>query len=122
MELVNSGAQQSDLLQTYRDWFGLLNRGVLMTPVGASDSHDVSRYIVGQARTYIRCHDDQPGEIDVAEALKNFLAGRVLVSCGLLVEITVNDKYGPGDLVPAGEQLRVFGFALWDRAGQPPRK
>ena len=107
VELVNSGAQQSDLMQTYRDWFGLLNRGVLMTPVGASDSHDVSRYIVGQARTYIRCNDDQPGEIDVAEAIKSLLAGRVLVSCGLLVDITVNDKYGPGDLVPAGDAARV---------------
>jgi hypothetical protein len=69
VELVNSGAQQSDWMQTYRDWFGLLNHGVHMTPVGASDSHDVSRFIVGQARTYIRCRDQQPGEIDVAEAL-----------------------------------------------------
>ena len=113
MELVNSGAQQSDWLQTYRDWFGLLNHGVLMTPVGASDSHDVSRFIVGQGRTYIRCRDDQPGEIDVAEVLTSLLAGRVLVSCGLLVEITVNDKYGPGDLVPDDEhvlvKLRVVG-------------
>jgi hypothetical protein len=107
VELVNSGAQQSDFMQTYRDWFGLLNRGVLMTPVGASDSHDVSRFIVGQARTYIRCDDDQPGQIDVDEAMKSFLAGRVLVSCGLLVDITVNGKYGPGDFVPAGEDARV---------------
>lgn len=107
VELVNSGAQQSDWLQTYRDWFGLLNRGVFMTPIGASDSHDVSRHIVGQARTYIPCRDDRPGEIDVAEALENLLAGRALVSCGLLVEITVNGKYGPGDLVPAGENMRV---------------
>jgi hypothetical protein len=113
VELVNSGAQQSDLLQTYRDWFAWPNRGVLMTPVGASDSHDVSRFIVGQARTYIRCQDDQPDEIDVAAAIGSFLAGRVLVSCGLLVDITVNDKYGPGDLVPdtgaARVRLRVLG-------------
>jgi hypothetical protein len=107
MELVNSGAQQSDWMQTYRDWFGLLNRGVLMTPVGASDSHDISRFIVGQARTYIRCQDDRPGEIDVAAAVESFLAGRVLVSCGLLVDITVNDTYGPGDVVPAGDAVRV---------------
>jgi hypothetical protein len=113
VELVNSGAQQSDYMQTYRDWFGVLNRGILMTPVAASDSHDVSRFIVGQARTYIRARDDRPGEIDVAEAVENFLAGRVLISCGLLVDITVNDKYGPGDLVPAGDaahvRLRVLG-------------
>jgi hypothetical protein len=36
-----------------------------------------------------------------------------MVCCGLLVEITVNDKYGPGDLVKANDGLtvdvRVFG-------------
>src|SRR5439155_14599319 len=88
-------------------WFGLLNRGLAITPVGASDSHDVSRFIVGQARTYIRCNAADAGKIDVDEAVTNFLAGRVLVSCGLLAEITVNDKYGPGDLVPASDQVKV---------------
>ena len=36
MELVNSGAQQTDMMRLYRDWFGLLNRGIVLTPVGAS--------------------------------------------------------------------------------------
>jgi hypothetical protein len=107
MEVVNSGAQQSDVMRLYHDWFGLLNRGIFLTPVGASDSHDVSRFIVGQGRTYIRCKDGQPGSIDVQEAVQSFLEGRVLVSCGLLAEITVNDKYGPGDLVPATGEVKV---------------
>ena len=29
----------------------MLNRGLMLTPVGSSDSHDVARYIVGQGRT-----------------------------------------------------------------------
>jgi hypothetical protein len=107
MEVVNSGAQQTDLLRLYRDWFGLLNRGIQMTPVGASDSHDVSRFIVGQARTYIRCTDDDPGEIDIDKALESFVAGRVLVSCGLLVEMSVNSTYGPGDIVPRANEAQV---------------
>jgi hypothetical protein len=107
MEVVNSGAQQTDVMQPYHDWFGLLNRGVLLTPAGASDSHTVSYAIVGQARTYIRCPDDRPGDIDVSEAAKNFAAGRVLVSCGLLADITVNDRYGPGDLVPVKGEVKV---------------
>src|SRR5207248_3009779 len=53
MELVNSGAQQTDVMLSVRDWFALMNRGHFLTPVGSSDSHDVSRYIVGQGRTYI---------------------------------------------------------------------
>ena len=107
VEVVNSGAQQTDVMRLVRDWFGLLNRGALLTPVGSSDSHDVSRFIVGQGRTYVRCRDDRPGEIDTAEAVKSFLAGRVLVSCGLLAEITVDGKFGPGDLAPATGDVTV---------------
>lgn len=107
MEIINSGAVQTDPLELTRDWLAMLNRGQPLTPVGSSDSHDVSRYIVGQGRTYIRARDDDPGKIDIDEAVKNFLAGRVMISYGLLAEITVNDKFGPGDLVPASEQVKV---------------
>ncbi|HEV3439544.1 MAG TPA: CehA/McbA family metallohydrolase, partial [Gemmata sp.] len=120
MEVVNSGALQTDTMRLVRDWFGMLNRGALLTPVGASDSHDVSRYIVGQGRTYIRCNNgDRPGEIDVSEAIKNFAAGHVLVSCGLLTDITIDGKFGPGDLVTGKDDMtiavRVLGPA-WTRA------
>jgi hypothetical protein len=107
MEVVNSGAQQTDVMRLFRDWFGLLNHGLSVAPVGASDSHDVSRYIVGQGRTYVRCKNDRPGQIDVDEAAKSLAAGRVLVSCGLLADITVNGKYGPGDLAPAAGEVKV---------------
>ncbi len=107
MEVVNSGAQQSDVMRLFHDWFALLNRGALLTPVGASDSHDVSRYILGQARTYVRATEDRPWQLDVPAAIESFRAGRVMVSCGLLAEITVNGKYGPGDLVPPADQYKV---------------
>lgn len=107
MEVVNSGAQQSDVMRLVHDWFGMLNRGFDITPVGASDSHDVARHFVGQGRTYIRCKDDVPGEIDVNEAVDNLRAGKVMVSCGLLAEMTINDKFGPGDLVPGSKTVKV---------------
>jgi hypothetical protein len=119
LEAVNSGALQSDVMRVYRDWFGLLNRGFKITPVGASDSHDVSRYILGQGRTYIRCDDRNPAAIDAAEACRNLAAGRALVSLGLLCEITVNGKYGPGDLVRVSDEvevaIRVLGPS-WSKA------
>lgn len=128
MELVNSGALQTDVMRLYRDWFGLLNRGFRIAPVGASDSHDVARYFVGQGRTYIRC-TAEPGSINVREACQNLADGRVLVSLGLLCEMTVSvrdgsvrdgaGRYGPGDLVPATEELdiaiRVLGPS-WSKA------
>jgi hypothetical protein len=119
MEVVNSGAHQTDMMLPVRDWFGMLNRGHYLTPVGSSDSHDVSRYIVGQGRTYIRCKDDNPGAIDVEEAIKSFTEGRVTVSCGLFVEIKVNEKFGPGDVAEAASEVsvtvRVFGPS-WAKA------
>jgi len=107
MEVVNSGAIQSDTMRLYHDWLGLLNRGIALTPVGASDSHDVARFFVGQARTYIRAKDDDPGKIDIAEAVKTFREGRVVVSCGLFTEIRVNGKHEPGDLVPRADEIDV---------------
>lgn len=107
MEVINSGSQQTDPLELTRDWFGMLNHGEFLTPAGSSDSHDVSRFIVGQARTYIRCNDDNPGKINVQEAVSNFLAGNVMVSFGLLAEIEINDSYGPGELAPASDAVKV---------------
>ncbi len=98
MELINSGAVQSDPMQLLGDWCGLVNRGLAITPVGSSDSHDVTRYIVGQGRTYIRCDDSDVEAIDVDAATEAFLAGRVMVAYGLLVKLVVNDRFHPGDL------------------------
>jgi hypothetical protein len=114
MEVVNSGATQTEVLQLFEDWMGLLNRGLHVTPVGSSDSHDVSRHFVGQARTYVRCDDRDPGNLDVETAVNSFVQGRVTVSYGLQVEMTVNEKFASGELatVPDPEvdiQARVLG-------------
>lgn len=114
MEVINSGATQSQPLELLHDWMALLNSGHWVAPIGCSDSHDVARHFVGQGRTYIQCDDSQPGQIGVDAAARNLLAGRVNVSYGLLAELTVADRYGPGDLVPVtGEsipiRLRVLG-------------
>ncbi len=98
IELLNSSAQQSDFMTVYNGWFAMLNHGYRITGVGSSDGHDVSRYIIGQGRTYIRTDDRDPGQIDVADACDKLLAGRALVSMGLLVDIAVADQFHVGDL------------------------
>jgi hypothetical protein len=108
VEIINSGATQTDAFRSIQDWMALLNRGYRVTPVGSSDSHDVSRYIVGQGRTYIRAEDTDPGNIDIDVAMDNLLNGRVVVSYGLFVEPIVNDRYRPGDFAPlVGDQVKV---------------
>jgi hypothetical protein len=108
IELVNSSALQSDLMLAFRDWLALLNYGYRIFGVGSSDCHDVSRYIVGQGRTYVVCKDDDPGKINLDEACESFLKGRILVSMGLLTRMTVDDKFAVGDLATGiGELMRV---------------
>lgn len=108
VEVVNSGALQSDPMRVVRDWLALWNHGQEVTAVGSSDSHDVARYIVGQARTYIACRDDDPGRLDVEEACRNLRAGRALVSFGLLARLSVAGRFGPGDLATdLGETVHV---------------
>jgi hypothetical protein len=108
LEVLNSGAQQTDYLLAFRDWFALLNRGRRITAVGASDSHDVSRFIVGQARTYLAAPDTDPAHINVATACDSLLAGRAYVSMGLLPLLTVEDRFTVGDLATGlPEQVRV---------------
>ena len=106
METLNSGAQQTDPLELFRDWMTLTNRGHSITPIGSSDSHDVNRYIVGQGRTYIRTPATQVDAVNIADACQSIQVGRVVVSAGLFVEALVNGKYGPGDLVPV--QAKTF--------------
>ena len=108
LEVITSGAMQSDIMLLYHDWFALLNHGYRITAIGSSDSHDVSRFIVGQGRTYVACRDDDPGALDVPEACRNLRAGRALVSLGLLTQIRVNDRFSSGDLATnLTEEIRV---------------
>jgi hypothetical protein len=107
MEVINSGSQQSHIMTLFNDWFGMMNHGHFLTPVGSSDSHDVSRFTVGQGRTYIKTSDANVSAIDTDDAIRNIINGKVLVSLGLLTKLSVDGKYGPGDLCPCKNNSNV---------------
>ncbi|MCA1694459.1 MAG: hypothetical protein LC749_06885, partial [Actinobacteria bacterium] len=89
-------------------WRSARSLGERLTAVGANDSHDVARFIVGQSRTYVACPDDDPARLDVVAACRALKAGRALVSLGLLARMRVDDRFGAGDLATKlGEQVRV---------------
>lgn len=104
IELINSAALQSDPMVVFHDWLTQVNRGLLLTAIGSSDSHEVSRKIVGQGRSYVMADDSLPGKIDVEEAVDSFIHGRVCVSLGLLTELTVNHRAHSGDLCEVDEE------------------
>jgi hypothetical protein len=107
MEVMNAGSQQKDIYRLYYDWFGMMNGGYLLTPVGSSDSHDVIRFMAGQSRTYIKADDTDCAAINISEVTTHFLEGKVMVSFGLLTRMLVNSKYEAGDLVPGNEKISV---------------
>lgn len=106
IELLNSTWLLDDVMEKFRDWFALLNRGVDVKAVGSSDSHTVGDP-VGQGRTYVRSGTDEPGALDVDALCDAFVAGRTSIALGLFVEIDVAGA-GPGDVVtPEGDALPV---------------
>lgn len=98
LEVITSGAMQSDIYLLYRDWFALLNRGHRIMAVGSSDTHDVSRFILGQGRTYLAAPDGDVARIDVNAACHSLKVGRASVSFGLFADMDVAQKFHLGDL------------------------
>lgn len=96
MELINSGAVQTDPMELFRDWCGLINHSMIVTPIGSSDSHDVSRYIVGQGRTYIAGEDSNVSQLDVKAASEALAEGRVIVSYGLFANLIAEQNTDEG--------------------------
>jgi hypothetical protein len=120
MEVITSAAMQSDIHLLYRDWFALLNRGHHIAAVGSSDSHDVSRFILGQGRTYVAVPDADPSKIELEKVWQSYQQGRLLVSMGLLAQVLVDEKYSVGDLATGlGDKVKVTAKVYgprWARA------
>lgn len=105
MEVFNSGSTQNDPTQLFHDWLGLLNRGLQISPIGSSDSHDVSRYIVGQGRTYIT--------IDTGLADGHHRAVSKAASMGLLCRISADEeRYDPGSAFVPHADERIIDVSV----------
>jgi hypothetical protein len=76
LEVITSGAMQSDIELLYRDWFALLKRGHRISAVGSSDSHDVTRFLLGQGRTYVAAPDGDPARVDLDRVWSGYEEGR----------------------------------------------
>lgn len=92
MEIINSGAQQTDPMELVGDWFALLKSGHSIAAIGSSDSHTVNFAIPGQARTYLRADDADVTKIDVDTAVNSLLTGKAMVSFGLLTTLEYDTK------------------------------
>lgn len=92
-ELLNGGVD--DLEDMRRDWFALLDFGLLRVPIGASDSH--YRYIpCGLARTDVFLGTTDIGAVSIEDVRAALLAGHVVVASGTTLRATVTGSGAPG--------------------------
>ena len=100
IELAQPANRTPDYYYALEDWMALLNRGLRLTAVGATDSHSVNDP-VGQARTYLKSSTDDVTKIDRKEVYRAFLEGRATVAAGIFANLSIAKQYSTGDLVPA---------------------
>ncbi|MAX37214.1 CehA/McbA family metallohydrolase [Gimesia sp.] len=99
-EVVQPANETPDFFYALEDWMSVINRGLKLTAVGATDSHTVNDP-VGQARTYLNSHTDNISHIDRQEVYRAFTEGRATASAGIFAILKINEHFGMGDLVPA---------------------
>jgi hypothetical protein len=102
---VMNGCGTGDLdRDTFRDWFGFLNRGIRKVGTASSDNHRSARDDLGFPVTYVRMPVDAPAEAKVADARRAFFEGRLVLSCGPFLEV----KARAGDAVfEVGDVVRT---------------
>ncbi len=83
--------------QTVNDWLNLLARGYFYPATASSDAHDIDTEEPGYSRTYAYVIDRNLKKVDVGAVVESLRTGRSFVTNGPIVELTVNDRYLPGD-------------------------
>jgi hypothetical protein len=84
------------------DWFSLLDRGVVTTATGNSDSHHMTYNLGGYPRNYVAVPDDAPGKVTGSEMAKGIKAHRAFFTTGPIVDVH-SGAAGIGDVARAAE-------------------
>jgi hypothetical protein len=81
-----------------QDWFSFLNHGVKRYGTASTDNHHASGGDMGLPLTFVKMPTDNPAEAKADDFRASFKAGRLILSCGPFVEMTIGDR-GIGDTV-----------------------
>lgn len=72
-------------------WLQLLNRGARFWAQAVADAHSVHGNGVGGWRVYLPSSTDEPGRIDWQENARNARAGRMILTTGPFLQVTLED-------------------------------
>ncbi len=99
---VASGTRLDLAASVLRDWFHLLNLGEEAFATGTSGAGSLDPGSVGIPRCYLDLQGQPRSTESIVEALRR---GRFFVTTAPLLDVTVNGKGRPGDLVAGGDGL-----------------
>ncbi|MBA2544864.1 MAG: PHP domain-containing protein [Deltaproteobacteria bacterium] len=102
IELLNGyeDTSKKKLDANMADWFALLDRGVLATATGNSDTHHMTYNLGGYPRNYVQVDDDAPGTVTGADMAKGIKARRAFFTTAPIVSFT-SGSAGIGDIAAA---------------------
>ena len=89
VEVFNGSGWDANQDSTVQDWYSFLDRGFLVTATGNSDSHRADWDLVGYPRNYVKLSTDVPANLNPTELAQSVREGRVLVSGGPFVTVSV---------------------------------
>lgn len=95
-------ADHDEIEHVLRDWYALLDAGRRYTATGNSDSHKIAYQDAGVPRNYVALDTDDPARFDTAAFVRAVREGRVVVSSGPFIALSIGGA-GPGGSAPPGE-------------------
>ncbi len=101
LEVMNGPYYYASNNTAIEDWFHLLRRGYYFPLVGSSDAHTIDRSEPGYSRTYVYYSGEKANRLNRSAFFEALRKGKSFATNGPLVELQVNKKAGPGDLVEA---------------------
>ncbi len=114
IEVVNGADyDRPDNRAARKDWMNLLRRGYTFPLVGTSDSHEIDRDEPGYSRTYLYRGDSHGTPLDVEQLMQRVRQGRSFASNGPILDLTVSDRYRPGDTISAADGALKVGIDVW---------
>jgi len=117
IEVVNGADYDTPNNRAARnDWFNLLRRGYFFPLVGSSDSHEIDRDEPGYSRTYVDRGGSLGAPLVAAELMQRIREGRSFASNGPILDLTVSDRYRPGDTLTASDGRVRARIDVWTAA------
>jgi hypothetical protein len=97
-----------------RDFYTLVDHGVLVAPLGNSDTHDLNWVLDGTTRTYVYADDPRIDPFDEAGFIAAIRAHRVVATSGPWLDVEAAAARGATPTVGPGQALAAHGTAWLD--------